>query len=112
MTSEPNSGAEILDNLQGVMSDAQMGRGDLTYIGAPKSIKRERDLSAYTAVADLIAERNALRAALIEVRDNAKGDSPDMWGRVELALHFATSAKARKAFEAAVVGVTRTGGKP
>ena len=66
MTTKPNSGAEILDNLQGVMSDAQMGRGELTYIGAPKSKKRERDLSAYTAVAALIAERDALRAALTD----------------------------------------------
>lgn len=62
------SGAEILDNLQGVMSDAQMGRGDLTYIGAPKSKKRERDLSAYYAVADLIAELAAHRAALTHIQ--------------------------------------------
>ena len=72
----------------------------------------EHNRAAISTVQEIIAERAALRAALIEVRDNAKGDSPDMWGRVELALAFATTAKARKAFEAAVVGVTRTGSKP
>lgn len=70
-TTKP-SGAEILDNLQGVMSDAQMGRGDLTYIGAPKSIKRERDLSAYNAVAALIASNAEIEAqvnALVAIND-------------------------------------------
>lgn len=60
----------------------------------------------------LIAERDELRAALIEVRDNARDDSPDIWDRVELALDFATTAKARKAFDDAVVEMARPGGKP
>ena len=48
---------QLLDNLQSMMDDAQKGRQELTYIGAPKTSQRQRDLLTYAAVEDLIAAR-------------------------------------------------------
>ena len=42
------------------------------------------------ANAKLIAAARDLLAALIEVRDNVKSDSPEMWERVEAAIKKAT----------------------
>lgn len=47
-------------------------------------------IHAEPANASLIAAAPELLEALIELRDGVKGDSPDMWARVDAAIAKAT----------------------